>query len=229
MASAGDYCIEVKPYRLDCGCNLYGCEGSTDITGVEGANPKELSCLTNSFVDDNGRYDFNCDQVETEFSVLFEEMIGVCSATVNGEDIENLFCLLETEDCEIPSSGSFRYKDSWNIIYDVSWEYFANRIDITYTVFDPRVPGEPDEGFVMGHQVYRKGVITTTRLIAQLESDGSTTIIENAYVQKIDFFRVTFECGDTKFTDPFKWHLDCAVSDELEIEEVGTGTGSSSS
>lgn len=217
-----EFYSEIKAFRYDCGCLHYEC--GTGVTDIGTGEPQELQdCLIPKYFQPNGLYDFNCDQLLTNADIVLSEQIGACSLTFDGT-VDNFFCLIESDsDCNFPSDGHFKYVDPYGIIHIVDWEAFGTRIDITFTTFDPRVPGQPDEGFILNKQVYRRGVITTTRQIVE-KVDGVVEILSENSVQDIDFFRVTFECGDEIATDPFRNHYDCAVSDELEIFEPGTGT-----
>jgi len=220
-----EICQDIKAYRYDCGCLYYSCGSGTDITaGSEPAAPQINSCLFGDYFLVNGKIDFSCDQLETQADIVLSESIGVCSEVFDG-GIENFMCLVNSgNECEFPASGTFKFTDGNGIIYVTQWESYSNRIDITWTTFDPRVPGEEPSGFMVGKQVYRHGVITTTRQILEYTDEG-TTVIEEASEQRIDFFRTTFDCGDVVSEDPFRYHFDCAVSDILEIDEI---SGSSS-
>lgn len=219
MAGTYPLCKTIKAYRLDCGCLKYDCESTATMQEVE-------SCLVDTLFKENGQYDFHCDKLETQADIVLTESLGVCSLQLDGE-IPNLLCLLESEDCEIPPTGHFKYKDSYGIIYVTDWEYYNDTIDITWTTYDPHVPGEAPSGFMIGKQVYRKGVITTTRQIVEkldvnTSSEYDINIILDETVQTVDYFRVTFDCGDEVAKDVFKYHLDCAVLDDLEFD-IGSG------
>jgi len=214
-------CPNLTPYRLDCGCLKYPCSG-TDETGGE---PDTLPCSISLFIK-NQILDTNCDQLDTDWKIVLSESIGACSLSLNGEDIPNLMCLLESDDdCNFPTTGHFKFKDDYGIIYVSDWEYAGGRLDVTWTTFDPVLPGQEPQGFMVGMQVYRKGIITTTRQILEKDSNDITTIVSEGSQQTIDFFRTTYDCGDERPDDKFRYHLDCAITDELEIEEVvPTGT-----
>lgn len=225
---AGSYnidCRPIKAYRLDCGCLRYECNtgstGSSAGSSGQTTTAQEInSCLIDRFKNSDGKFDFEQDKVETEADIVLAETFGACSVLLDGT-IPNLFCLNESENCVIPPTGHFRYKDEYGIIYVNDWEAYGNRVDITFTTYDPRVPGEAPSGFMIGLQVYRKGIITTIRHVIEV-IDGVATILQENSIQKIDYFRTTFDCGDEPFTDPFTYHLNCSVTDEVEIDSIGS-------
>lgn len=215
-----EICDTIKAYRYDCGCLYYECEESS-----ESAQTIE-ACLQDRFYKIDDKYDFGCDQLETTSDIVLSEAVNVCSEVFDG-NIDNFFCLLDGGDnCEFPVGGKIKHKDDYGIIYVAEWEAHSNRIDITWTTYDPRVSGEDPEGFVVDKQVYRKGIITTTRQVLDRDEDDNVTIVEETYEQKVDFFRTTFDCGDEVFNDEFRYHYDCAVTDELEIDELGGSSNS---
>ena len=61
--------------RLDCGCLLVDCDPS-----VEG----DTICSADTFLDDDGDYDWNCDHLQMDLNLLEIEPIGVCSIQVDG-------------------------------------------------------------------------------------------------------------------------------------------------
>ena len=219
MAGTSPNCTTIKAYRLDCGCLKYDCGSLATSQEID-------ACLIENYFKPNNQYDFNCDQLETQADIVLSETVGTCSIQLDGF-IPNLLCLLGTEDCEIPATGHIKYKDSYGIIYVADWEYYNNTIDITWTTYDPHIPGENPSGFMIGMQVYRKGIITTTRqIIERLETSTNgeydIDITLESTVQVVDYFRTTFDCGDEVAKDTFKYHLDCGITDDLEIE---TGSG----
>jgi len=225
---AGSYnldCRPIKAYRLDCGCLRYECSAGSSGTEVSSGSQvttsQEInSCLIDRFRDNDGKFDFRQDKLETEADIVLKEEVGACTILLDGT-IPNLFCLQGNADCSFPATGHFRYKDSYGIMYVNDWEAYGNRIDITFTTYDPRVPGEAPSGFMIGLQVYRKGVITTIRQVIEI-NDGVATIVQENSTQKVDYFRTTFDCGDEQFTDPFTYHLNCGIIDELEIDSIGS-------
>lgn len=220
MAGSFPICKAVKAYRLDCGCLKYDCGSQATSQEIE-------SCLIDSYFKDNGKYDFNCDKIEVQSDIVLSEIFGTCSLQLDGE-IPNFLCLLESENCQIPATGHIKYKDVYDIIYVVDWEYYNNTIDITWTTYDPHIPGEDPSGFMIGKQVYRKGIITTIRqIIERLEVSTSgeydINIILDESVQIVDYFRTTFDCGDEVVKDVFKYHLNCGITDDLELESGSGG------
>ena len=56
--------------------------------------------------------------------------------------------------------------------------------------------------------------------------DGGYTILAEGCEQNVDTFQSNFVCGDDFPSDPFAFHIDCDVLDELELEIIEGSTGS---
>lgn len=210
------------PHRLDCSCEYYDC----GTTGEP--DPVVDRCNIDYYRLGNGELDPDCDRVEFDQIMLLSECVGTCSIQLDGT-IPNLLCFDADAidlpfDEKFPPSGQYLFVDEYGIIYDGMFEVFGDRIDITQVKRDPRVAGEPDSGYVENRRVFRRGTVTTCRQIME-GSDTSVTILAEGSEQVIETFQSNFVCGDPRPSDPFAYHLDCGVIDELEIEIVPVGTG----
>jgi len=193
------------PYRLDCDCAQVSCTDDVVVCN-------EDKIYSDEFID------VNCDRVDLIPIVTFFESIGMCSR-VSNYDLANLFCL--NDSCDIPSTGKFRYKDDYGIIYENEWVLMEDVIDITVITKDPRVPYAVDEGYIDDDgRIFKKGVISTVRQIIKIV-DGSYIILAEGTDSVIAFFQVNVVCGDIRFENPFSYGIDCAVSDEVEFIVTG--------
>ena len=214
-----------RPYRMDCDCLRYGCDvtaltgstsGRTESTGTE-----ELvieTCHLDFFRQPNGGYDFNCDQLAISPTIKMTEQFGSCSTRMDGS-IPNMLCQqtggVLPDNLEIAPEGSYRYKDDYDIIYESSWVFVDDVLDILLVTKSPRVWGELEEGYIDNGRVFRKGIITTTRQIIRVDDEGYT-IQGQGSEQRVDYFQTNILCGDQPYVDNFCFHLDCYVTDELE-------------
>lgn len=114
----------------------------------------------------------------------------------------------------IDSQGHIFFQDDYEIFYDVEWDTIGDALDITTTTMDPRI--EEPEGYIKNGILFRKGIITITRQIIEIMSNGYMIIAEGVS-QYQDFIQMNFPCEQGP-TDPFLYHLDCAVSDEAYIK-----------
>lgn len=227
LLSSTDYEYQFyRPYRFDCDCNKYPCAASSGVTGgVTGGTStftpiiNVIQCRLDPYRQPDGTYDFNCDQLSLTPKLLLSEELGICSTRFDSS-IPNSMCLLTDAgytpvDLSIGSEGSVRYKDDYGVIHESTWVYVDNIMDI-YTVTKlPHVWGEPDTGYVKNGRVYRRGIITTTRQIIRVESDGSPTIRGEGSTQEVGYFQTNVVCGDVPYIDDFCFHFDCMVTDEV--------------
>ncbi|MBD3407273.1 MAG: hypothetical protein GF411_14230 [Candidatus Lokiarchaeota archaeon] len=199
-----------KGYRFDCGCLQFECgtEGTGEVTGTEPIT-RDRICNIGLF-QDNNQNDWNCDKVEIEGKILLEETFGAHMHQADGE-LANLL----VADGSIPQNGSYDYVDDYGLIYHVEWESANNRIDIISEVFDPRVWGEDEQGFIENRRVYRRGIVTITRQIIMNTPYGYMVTAEGSE-QYIDTRQTNYICPDTKPDDPFTKHLDSMVRDDID-------------
>lgn len=115
----------------------------------------------------------------------------------------------------IQPSGNIFYQDEYGTQYQSVWRTVGTAIDITTITRIPYVWGQAPEGYYQRTALFRKGIITTHRQVLEIYDDGYAIIAEGTS-QEVDFFQTTFPCGSGP-TDPFAHHLDCAVSDEIEM------------
>lgn len=227
------------PYRVDCGCSLFDCNGTG--TGVgPGSNPAItlLDCAVPDFRDDNGDYDPNIDKLEiTRRMVLADDygakgfQMGLYPFTqaLGNQEIHNLLSfdpekLQLTTVGAFPPTGSYFYVDPYGVIHDGIFEVSGTRMDITVTTKDPRVWGEAPTGFIREGRVWRKGTVTTCRQILDVSDPLRPTTIATGCQQRIDFFQTTFLCNDRRPTDPWAYHCDNGIVDAVEID-INCGPG----
>ncbi len=213
-----------EPYRYDCECSQFPCNGSTGSTstgstGSVGPLVNLTSCLLDQYLQPDGTYYYRCDQLDIEPRVVLEEQIGICSTLFDGT-IPNFLCV--TQSGVIPTGsailpvGSFKWKDEYGTIYSGSWTFKDNVLDITTTVKIPYIWGQPIEGYVENRIVYKKGIVTTIREVFEIAIDGSYVKTGEGISQKVEFFATTSVCGDPPYVDNFCYHYDCAVVDEID-------------
>jgi hypothetical protein len=115
--------------------------------------------------------------------------------------------------------GSLFYVDSYGIQYRLDWETTEvsgqHLLDVTTAVYDPRIPRRIPEGRRERNALFRRGICTTIRQIIRLDSSGYVIVAEG-FSQLLCLFPVTFLCTDGP-TDPFLYHLGCALSDSPEV------------
>jgi len=206
-----------KPYRLDCGCDKYACDSGA--TGVTSSEMVINRCNLSNYLDD-GKCDFNCDKVNIFQKMILSENFGTCSFILDGE-IPSLFLVDEnkiTWDKSGPVPiGSYKFVDDWGTIHLGVFKTSGDILDITWTTMEPRVWGEPDSGFKDETKVFRRGIITTQRQVMQIV-DGKIYIMAQGAEQYIGYFQSNMSCGDTRFLDPFLFHVDCGIADQVMFE-----------
>lgn len=222
-----------KPHRLDCGCLFFDC-GS-----AESSVPHVERCNIELYRDEDGSLDLESDKITIGRNMVLAEEYGTCTIQMGlslqsqllGElTIGDMFQLDPSkitivQNGALPPSGEFFFTDAYGIVYEGIFETNDTRIDITYKTKDPRVWTEEPQGFIQNNRVFRRGVITSCRTISEapvsIPNDISATILAHGCAQGIETFQTTFSCGDKLPKDPFAFHLECGIVDELEIE---TGT-----
>jgi hypothetical protein len=224
-----------KPFRIDCGCLFFDCGSSDEVV------PHVQRCNIELFRELDGNLDFECDKITVNRHMVLEEIYGACSSSMslfppsegNGnQSIANMVSLdpeklLLTQTGKLPPSGEFFFVDSYGIIHEASFETDSNRVDITFTTRDPRVWNEDPTGSIKktngGNRVFRRGTVTTCRTISELpdpipNQPQFAKILADGCTQEIATFQSTFGCGDKLPKEPFAFHLECGLVDELEIE-----------
>ena len=116
-----------------------------------------------------------------------------------------------------PPSGSIFYRDDYGTLYTVEWETTdyegVELLDFTTIIKQPYVPGEEPSGEIIDRQVFRRGVCTIQRQIFAMTEDGYVVVAEGES-QTICNIQTTFRCAAGP-TDPFLYHLDSYVCDEV--------------
>ena len=214
-----------KPYRMDCGCSFFECEATSDVPHLD-------RCHIDLYREADGSYDFEQDRVTVERTMVLEEPYGTCTLLMDGS-VDNMISfdaskITLTQSGNYPLNGEFFFVDPHGIIHEASFELDGNRIDITFKTKDPRVWLESAQGFVQNHRVYRRGITTLCRTISAspdpLPANQDAGILANGCSQGIEVFQSTFGCGDRLPVDPFAYHLQCGIVDELELEVTEVGT-----
>jgi hypothetical protein len=196
------------PYRMDCGCSVNDCDPTGDVTYSD-----DIPGECDNILYDDSKLDSSCDRLSVETTAIFMEYISTCSR-ISNNDLVNLFCI--NDECSIPSSGSFKYKDSYDVVYEASWQTTDDVIDITFINKDPRIPGQPDDGYVKDNRIFRKGIITESRKLIRYNNTTSYIEYEGSR-QYIDYFQINSICNDDKFEDPFSYHINCSTHDTVDF------------
>jgi len=218
-------------FRYDCDCNQFdeSCGSGSGGSGSGSAISARLGCLLEKYRLPNGGFDFNCDQITVDQTLVLNEKVGTCSTLYDGT-IQTSFCMLgnpAVQDGKYPPFGTYRYRDDYGVIYDGMFEYYDDVIDITTAIFSPRVPGQADQGYLtkdeQGRILYMKrGVLVVTRQVIALIPGGYRIVAEGTTTE-IKFERINDICGETPCVDNFCYHFDCQVVDDLEILVNGSG------
>jgi hypothetical protein len=116
----------------------------------------------------------------------------------------------------INPTGHVFYEDTWTQKYEVYWETIGGIIDITSIVQQPYIWGEEQQNFVKNGILYRKGIVTIHRQALRAYEDGYIIIAEGIS-QFNDFIQMNFPCEPGP-SDPFVYHLNCSLLDEVSIK-----------
>lgn len=120
----------------------------------------------------------------------------------------------------LPTSGQVFFQDDYGIIYEASWTTINGVLDITSTVKQPNVWGEPDAGYLSGRIVWRRGIITVTRTLSL--ADQPYTVLAEGSLQYVDYFQASFTCRPVP-TDHFAYHFDNLIVDDAYGIAAGGG------
>lgn len=127
--------------------------------------------------------------------------------------------------CVMNPTGSFIYKDSYDILYQYSWITQPNgTIRLDKTVSDPRVYGTVGRPVFDGTHYVLNGRIISQSFNIAINADKSLTLLgASSIVETIGSIRYRGPCIP-KYIDNFCYHADSAMVDELEFDIVeGTG------
>ena len=116
----------------------------------------------------------------------------------------------------IDPTGNIFFQDEYEQQYLVDWETVGGVLDITTEVRQPYVWNEEPSGFIKNGILFRQGIITIHRQVLELLSDGYIIVAEGVS-QFRDFIQMNFPCEQGP-TDPFEFHLDCAVLDKMHFK-----------
>lgn len=126
--------------------------------------------------------------------------------------------VLSNPECTQPTSGSFNYIDDYGVRYEVSWQTTASGLDITTIIKQPFVWGETNSGYVVGHALFRRGMVSVQRQIFTDNDDGYTLVSEGSS-QTISVYQDSFPCGPAP-SDPFCYHLNNCATDDVDCPVI---------
>jgi hypothetical protein len=205
------------PYRYDCGCSMFPCDtGASGISDVTSGNIVINRCSLDFFRMSNGQFDFNCDKLELDIRLILEEKVGACGIPYDGS-IPNGISIMVDGECpeDIPSTGSYRYKDEYETIHEGYWVLNNSILDLTVSIKQPYIWGQTPEGYIKNKILYRKGIITVTRYIYKQVGD-TWDLQAQGTEQYVDFIQMNPGCGDAQFIDTFCYHFYCNIVDNIE-------------
>lgn len=119
--------------------------------------------------------------------------------------------------CSFPSSGHTLFRDEYGTLFETTWNTAGDgKLDITTVMRQPYVWGEQPSGpFFRNGVLFRRGVITTTRQLIAAHPSGYEIVSEGSE-QVVGEYQDNFPC-EAQPTDPFCYHLDSQVDDQMEI------------
>ena len=214
--------------RLDCGCLHLVCASDSDgvaLAGETGPVSEVLSCTVADFLSEYGSADN--DQVEYDRYMLFDEIIDTPLYGMD-DDTTSLLTVNQTLTSDgwvldenggpgadpFPPDGEFSYKDSYGTIHEINWETIDYYLDIVTITKEPRVWGVSNQtGSLINREVWRNGIITTTRQIF-ISTDNGWQLTGEASEQVVGLFKSTYLCSPP-FTDPFPNTLNHGLQDIL--------------
>ena len=194
-----------RGYRYDCDCAEYLCNG-------------DRSCNYVFFKDHHNKYDFNNDHVEVDTAASFIEKVGANDVNYNGLITGWLNWKFEED-----KPTEFKFKDEYGTIYNVVCEFGIGELDIQYETFQPYVWGEPDDGYVEGKKIYRRGILTIVRQIFKL-NNHEWLLMAEGHDQKIIYAQTNYDCDNIMPNDRFVYHFDNCVQDNVSML-VSNGSG----
>jgi len=121
----------------------------------------------------------------------------------------------------LPPQGNFIYRDSYEQVYYISWTIVSDILDVTVVTEQPYIWGQPITGEIVAGSIYYDGIVTVERTVLQSTVNGYTIIAEGSS-QYTDKVRTRWNCG-VQPIDPFFYHVDQAISDEVELCVCGSG------
>jgi hypothetical protein len=211
---------DYQGWRLDCGCVKISCDGTNIEDSV-------INCSISQFISDYG--ELEPDQIEIISTPTLVERLGISTLTIDGTN--TLFQVRQTNGkfdpngtaspAPFPPNGSFSYKDTYDVIYDVMWDTVSQAnsgvdyVDFVTVKKDPRIPGKADhDGSVRGKQLYFTGLITTTRLLYNVGTTSSV-LVASGEEQIEGEYQDSFLCGNN-FVNPFTNDLNHSITDDVE-------------
>ncbi len=213
-----------RPMRYDCGCLEILCPGETGA----GSTPTQFfnDCDVQNYLDTWGNTD--PDQLDNTISFVGPEETSISTLLSNGE--KTFFEILQLNgeanengfpgDDPFPPSGNFTFKDDWDTVYQVYWETVGSFLDVIVISKDPRIWGsQTRQGEVINREVFIDGIITTTRHVFEIDTDGNLVVNAEGNEQELGRFQCSYLCNNP-FTDPFVYHYNHDLTTEPEAEVV---------
>lgn len=188
----------------------FGC-GCSDLVDCEPTMPVGSSiCGMDLYRDEDGLLDSDGDKVSLSAFATSVDHIGL-PFKFDG----SIGSFMESQSSDVwPSSGSFIYRDDYNVLYESSWTFDGSLLDITSIIQDPAVHGLGRGGHVHLNKVYRRGVITIHRMRSRVQDDGYE-IVSDGNSQYVDEYVDYDPCG-IAYEGDFKHRCNYYVTDACE-------------
>jgi len=216
-----------RHHRLDCGCLHLICTDDSNGVDIDGFGTGPISsmitCTVADFLSEYGSADN--DQVEYDRRMVLTEAVDASLEGIDdpGSSLFSLNQVLTSDGWQVnanggeganpfPPAGSIAYKDAHDTIHEAHWETIDYYLDLITITREPRVWGVSYKtGKLVDKEVYRKGIVTTTRQIF-INTDSGWQLVAEASEQTIELYKSTYSCN-TPFTDPFSLHLSHNLQD----------------
>lgn len=128
--------------------------------------------------------------------------------------------------CVMQATGSFIYKDNYDILYQHDWTTLANGdIKMIVTISDPRVYGRSYRAVRDGKYYVTTGRVVRQTVVFSIDSDKSITIKSASdQVETIEQIKYRGPCIP-KYEDKYCYHADNALVDDVSfiIDEPYSG------
>jgi len=118
----------------------------------------------------------------------------------------------------IAANGHVFYQDEYSQKYEVEWATVNGVIDITTTIQQPYVWGQPEEVRIENGILYKMGIITIHRQAIEILNDGYVIIAEGSS-QYDDFIQMNYNCEKGP-ADNFKYHLNNNLIDDISAQVI---------
>lgn len=186
--------------RFGCGCVVSDC----------GTEPGEAICSLDQYYDSDDELDLSPDHVSMTPYATFVDSIG--AGIVFDGTIPTYMQLASAN--VWPSSGSFVYRDDYDVIYETEWTYADGILDVTTVTKDPKVNGLGRKGYVENKIIYRWGLITVKRQRLRALDEGYE-IISEGFEESLGYYVASNECR-VNYDGDFRHYHDQMVTDSFE-------------